>query len=300
MNNLFDILQEYLSNANFTTNLLVNATLESQPLAVIFSILIFLVFAWFYGKMRGEISVATAKVCKLKNLIEEAAGLKKIGSFSELRMAQKNFLNSKKQKSFESKVETNNLVSEWQQIDFNLTYEVGGNGIYSSIDFINSFLNFDKFMKHAISRSVLMSPSILTSLGIIGTFLGLSLGVGSAASGLASPNIEDARAAMSDLLSGAQVAFTSSLVGLFFALIMRLQYARYSERIRKHINQFNQFLGTIAVPRDSGNSGLAHLINISRNTGKLENSDVSYQALNASMMSLVSELKKYSEPTDVR
>ena len=300
MNNLFDILQEYLSKANFTANLLVNTTLESQPLALIFSFLIFLVFAWFYGKMRGEISVATAKVCKLQNLIEEAAGLKKIGSFAELRIAQKNFLNSKKQKRFETKVETNNLVSEWQQIDFNLTYEIGGNGIYSSIDFINSFLNFDKFMKHAVSRSVLISPSVLTSLGIIGTFLGLSLGVGSAASGLASPNIEDARAAMSDLLSGAQVAFTSSLVGLFFALVMRLQYARYSERIRKHINQFNQFLGTIAVPRDSGNSGLAHLINISRNTGKLENTDVSYQALNASMMSLVSELKKYSEPADVR
>jgi len=300
MNNLFDTFKENLSKAHLTDNSFMNEALESQSLSLIFSFLIFFVFVWFSAQMKRETTIAKAKVYKLKELIEEASGLKKITSYSELRIAQKNFLNSKKKQGFVTKVEAENLLSEWQQIDLNLTYEVGGSGIYSSINFINSFLNFDKFMQSSVSRSVLMSPSILTSLGIIGTFLGLSLGVSSAATGLASPDIEDARAAMSNLLSGAQVAFTSSLIGLFFALIMRLQYAKHSEHIRKHINQFNQFLGTIAVPRDSGNSGLAHLINIAKNTGKIENTSVSYQALNSSMMSLVSELKKYSDTSDVR
>lgn len=158
------------------------------------------------------------------------------------------------------------MLNWWDQINQNFTYEENWHKVYTTTHFINSFLNFDKFITTYTSRGVISAPSVLTGLGIIGTFLGLSIGVGSASGGLASPDISFARNAMSQLLKGAQLAFLTSLAGLFFALVLRLSFTARSERIRVKIEGFNGLLSTVAIPNVSGISGLTALNNIQKNT----------------------------------
>lgn len=62
-------------------------------------------------------------------------------------------------------------------------------------------------------------PNILTGLGIVGTFLGLSAGIYLAAPGLNSDSIDDAKKALTILLDGAALAFTTSIVGLLSSLV---------------------------------------------------------------------------------
>jgi ABC-type transporter Mla subunit MlaD len=62
-------------------------------------------------------------------------------------------------------------------------------------------------------------PNILTGLGIVGTFVGLSAGIYLAAPGLNSDSINDAKAALNILLDGAALAFTTSIIGLSTSLL---------------------------------------------------------------------------------
>ena len=103
---------------------------------------------------------------------------------------------------------------------------------------------------------------------------------------------------MSKLLSGAQLAFISSLAGLFFALLMRLSYTKRSEKIRLALEDFKKFFTSIAIPRDAGISGLGHLVKIAKNTSDFPDHNSSLDGLNTSVVCLVTELQKYSEPVD--
>jgi hypothetical protein len=62
-------------------------------------------------------------------------------------------------------------------------------------------------------------PGYLTGLGILGTFIGLVAGIYLAGGGLAESDAAKTRQALSALLSGASVAFFTSIVGLIGSLI---------------------------------------------------------------------------------
>ncbi|KMV29900.1 hypothetical protein AB733_15535 [Photobacterium swingsii] len=75
-------------------------------------------------------------------------------------------------------------------------------------------------------------PNILTGLGIVGTFIGLTVGISLAAPGLNSNNINDAKEALNILLDGASLAFITSIVGLLTSLL-------FSTYEKKYIHLFN-------------------------------------------------------------
>ena len=62
-------------------------------------------------------------------------------------------------------------------------------------------------------------PNLLTGLGILGTFIGLAVGVGSASSGLSSDSQEAITASLQQLLDGASLAFLTSIVGIFCSIL---------------------------------------------------------------------------------
>jgi len=71
------------------------------------------------------------------------------------------------------------------------------------------------------------SPSILTSMGIFGTFLGVALGL----SEFDTNSIEDS---VPQLLEGLRTAFWTSIAGLLGALSIKVRYAVASMRLRAH------------------------------------------------------------------
>lgn len=76
-------------------------------------------------------------------------------------------------------------------------------------------------------------PNMLTGMGILGTFLGLSVGIYFAAPGLNSDDIHDAKHALNILLNGASLAFITSIVGLFSSLV-------FSFIEKRRIHKFNR------------------------------------------------------------
>lgn len=71
------------------------------------------------------------------------------------------------------------------------------------------------------------TPSILTSIGIFGTFIGVALG-------LAGFDTTDIQASVPDLLDGLKTAFWTSIAGLAGALTIKFRYAISSMRVRAH------------------------------------------------------------------
>ncbi|EAR10265.1 hypothetical protein MED297_13617 [Reinekea sp. MED297] len=71
------------------------------------------------------------------------------------------------------------------------------------------------------------SPSILTSVGIFGTFLGVALGLSEFNTGA----VEDS---VPELLEGLKTAFWTSIAGLLGALSIKFRYAVASMRVRAH------------------------------------------------------------------
>jgi methyl-accepting chemotaxis protein len=77
-------------------------------------------------------------------------------------------------------------------------------------------------------------PNMLTGLGIIGTFIGLAVGIYIAAPGLNSESMDDAKGALNLLLSGASLAFITSIAGLLSSLV-------FSYLEKRKLHKFNRF-----------------------------------------------------------
>lgn len=82
-------------------------------------------------------------------------------------------------------------------------------------------------------------PNILTGLGIIGTFIGLTVGIYLAAPGLNSQNIDDAKHALNILLNGASLAFITSIAGLSSSLLFSAYEKRYIHKFNHSCQKLN-------------------------------------------------------------
>lgn len=86
------------------------------------------------------------------------------------------------------------------------------------------------------------SPNYLTGFGILGTFLGLAGGIYLASAGLSggfdADNTEKLRTALNQLLSGAGLAFMTSIVGLACSLIFAFREKYIVRDLQKHLGDF--------------------------------------------------------------
>lgn len=86
-------------------------------------------------------------------------------------------------------------------------------------------------------------PNILTGLGIIGTFVGLSIGIYLAAPGLNSNEMSDAKQALNTLLDGAALAFITSIAGLVsslaFSFYEKMRLHRFNRRCQSLVSEID-------------------------------------------------------------
>lgn len=81
-------------------------------------------------------------------------------------------------------------------------------------------------------------PNILTGLGILGTFIGLVAGIYLAGKGLGSGDADEMQRALQQLLSGASLAFVTSIAGLFCSMVFNLYVKRRMHRLDAAIQRF--------------------------------------------------------------
>lgn len=99
---------------------------------------------------------------------------------------------------------------------------LGSAEVFTSLPMLTSTFAPDRIVERTYPRSLSRAPALLLTLGVAGTFLGLTIGVSGAGAGLASTDLAVARKAMSDLLDGAKLAFLTSLAGLTYSTLLSL------------------------------------------------------------------------------
>jgi uncharacterized coiled-coil DUF342 family protein len=87
-------------------------------------------------------------------------------------------------------------------------------------------------------------PNILTGIGIVGTFVGLVAGIYIASPGLSADNIDEAKAALNTLLSGASLAFLTSIFGLtssmFFSKAEKNKIHEFDQLCQKFVSEIDE------------------------------------------------------------
>ena len=105
------------------------------------------------------------------------------------------------------------------------------------------FFNEDTIILPNYSAAAyIASPNYLTGLGILGTFIGLAGGIYLASAGLSggfdADNTEKLRTALNQLLSGAGLAFMTSIVGLICSLIFAVFEKCTVRALQKNLGDF--------------------------------------------------------------
>ena len=92
-----------------------------------------------------------------------------------------------------------------------------------------------------------LAPGLLTSLGILGTFLGLVMGL----SGLSLSAADTAAllAAMEKLIGGMSTAFLTSIAGVMASLAFNLLYNHHMSKCQKAIDRFCEVFSLYAMPK---------------------------------------------------
>ena len=84
---------------------------------------------------------------------------------------------------------------------------------------IEEYINEDEIDLHVHKKLLEMAPDIFTSLGILGTFVGLVWGL----KNFEPSSYETMTTSVSTLLDGIKVAFLTSIYGIAFALILQFR-----------------------------------------------------------------------------
>ena len=120
--------------------------MSNEALVFSFTALIVLVFLVYFLQMRRGTSKGLKKLKRLRETLELAIGTTSINTSQERDEAQLKLLATKDDTAFLRSVERSGMLYLWSQINQSFTYEVNGKKVYTTVDFINSFLNFENFI----------------------------------------------------------------------------------------------------------------------------------------------------------
>lgn len=120
---------------------------------------------------------------------------------------------------------------------------------------IEDFINYD-LIDSVINKTFLsLIPGVMTGLGILGTFIGLSFGLQEFNTGTA----EEISKSIAPLMNGIKVAFHTSIYGMIMSLIFNFVYKRKVESAYQAVDEFLNQWRSHVVP-DAGNEGMNRIL----------------------------------------
>ena len=126
----------------------------------------------------------------------------------------------------------------WEEFDESLVRQKTANGEYRLFNTLDAahFFNTHTLAEGLTENRLLAAvPSLLVAIGVIGTFAGLQMGLGGV--DLGSGELRDVKEGIYGMLSGASIAFQSSLWGIALSVIFNL-FEKYKERkVRANISE---------------------------------------------------------------
>ena len=118
----------------------------------------------------------------------------------------------------------------------------GMNQAKEGIGEIEDYINEDDIDRHVHKRILEMIPDIFTSLGILGTFIGLVWGL----KNFEPSSYETMTNSVSSLVAGIKVAFLTSIYGIAFAIIytsgMKSVFSDMNEKLQAFLEKFHIYV----------------------------------------------------------
>ena len=113
---------------------------------------------------------------------------------------------------------------------------------------VTQYINEDTVI-YALGRTGFagLAPGVMTSLGILGTFLGLVMGLSGLS--LTGADTEVVLTAMDQLIRGMSTAFLTSIVGVCGSLLFNLLNNRATDKCQKAIDRFCEVFSLYAMPK---------------------------------------------------
>ena len=109
---------------------------------------------------------------------------------------------------------------------------------------ISEYINEDMLSLHSWQILVSQVPGMLTSLGILGTFIGLLIGI----RGIGFSTVTDALTSVQTLLSGIQVAFYTSIAGVILSLVFNILYRSAWNTLLRSLGLFEDSFHKNVIP----------------------------------------------------
>lgn len=113
---------------------------------------------------------------------------------------------------------------------------------HEGIGEIEEYLNGDDMDEHVHKRLLEMAPDIFTSLGILGTFVGLVWGL----KNFEPTNYEAMTTSVASLVDGIKVAFLTSIYGIAMSIVytcgMKSEYSSMTASLQKFLDRFHTYV----------------------------------------------------------
>ena len=113
-------------------------------------------------------------------------------------------------------------------------------------------------------------PNLLTGFGILGTFVGLATGVGTASAGLTSESSVDVTASLHQLLDGAALAFVTSVVGISSSMVFVFFERHISRKLHLALDEWVKSIESCVKRVTSEEVALKQLDQAERSADQLE------------------------------
>lgn len=124
---------------------------------------------------------------------------------------------------------------------------------------IDDYINLDLVDKVMHRNELNQVPGMLTGLGILGTFIGLSLGLQSFNTGSTAQMTES----IQPLMNGIKVAFHTSIYGMVFSLTFNIIYKKKLYEAEEAVNEFVSCFKKYVLP-DTANEGMNEMLAIQK------------------------------------
>lgn len=178
------------------------------------------IFSW--GAVARRSREATKNIASLNAILDELAE-------GDLRRTR-----SSARRHAQGDETTQHAGHLWQEFDETFVETQDGHDLLNTVDARDVFNTDTLAHRLAHSRGLAFMPSAMTAVGVLGTFLGLVLGLWSLdLGGGSAADVEELQSGVQQLISGVSLAFTTSVLGVFFSLLTNgVRYHRIAKQSR--------------------------------------------------------------------
>ncbi|NRF48439.1 anti-phage defense ZorAB system ZorA [Pseudomonas stutzeri] len=149
-----------------------------------------------------------------------------------------------------------NVGMLWREFDESLVLSSDQKHLFNTLDAEHFFNARTLAPGLTASRLLAAAPSFLVAIGVLGTFVGLTVGL----EGLVgtSDEIESLKGGINKLISGAAVAFMTSVWGVFFSLLLNFVEKMFERSALGQIQQLQHDIDSL-YPRIPAEQSLVHI-----------------------------------------